>query len=153
MTDLNELNARVKKLEDIEEIKRLKFQYCNLVDAGFLADELGALFTDDGVWEAGEPWGSFEGRKAIVEFFRTQQPAVSFSVHALSNPEIDVVGDTAHARWRTLVPATLNIEEDRVAHWMFCDYTDEYQKVDGRWLFSRVKADVTRVASYSDGWD
>ncbi len=153
MTDLNDLAARVQKLEDIEAIKRLKFKYCNLVDAGFLADELGALFTDDGVWEAGEPWGSFEGRKAIVDFFRAQQAAVSFSVHALSNPEIDVVGDTAHARWRTLVPATFITEEGGAAHWMFCDYTDEYRKVDGHWLFSRVEADVTRVAPYAEGWD
>lgn len=153
MTNANDLDARVQKLEDIEEIKRLKFEYCNLVDAGFLADELGALFTEDGVWEAGEPWGSFEGREAIVEFFRAQQPVVNFSVHALSNPEIEVDGDTARGRWRTLVPATLNLEEGRVAHWMFCDYTDEYRRVDDRWLFSRVKADVTRNAAYAEGWD
>ncbi len=153
MTDLNDLHARVQKLEDIEEIKRLKFKYCNLVDAGFLADELGALFTQDGTWEAGEPWGSFEGREAIIEFFRAQQAVVNFSVHALSNPEIDLDGDTAKGRWRTLVPATLNLEEGSVAHWMFCDYTDEYQKVGGCWLFSRVKADVTRAATYAEGWD
>jgi len=153
MTDLNDLDARLQKLEDIEEIRRLKFKYCGLVDAGFLADELAALFTDDGVWEAGEPWGNFEGKKAIADFFRGQQPAVSFSVHALSNGEIDVDGDTAKARWRTLVPATFNMEEGRVAHWMFCDYTDEYRRVDGRWLFSRIKADVTRTATYADGWD
>ena len=157
MTDLNDLNARLQQLEDIEEIRRLKFKYCNLIDAmvdtANLADELGALFTTDGAWEAGEPWGSFEGREAIMDFFRAHQDAVHFSVHALSNGEIDVAGDTAHARWRMIAPATLVMEEGRVAHWMFCDYTDEYRKVDGRWLFSRVKADVTRNATYAEGWD
>jgi len=153
MTDINDLNARVQKLEDIEEIRRLKFKYCDLVDAGFLADELAALFTDDGVWEAGEPYGDYEGPKAIADFFRTMQGGASFSVHALSNGEIDVLGDTAHARWRTLVPATFNMEEGRVPHWVFCDYTDEYRRVHGRWLFSRVNADVTRTARYAEGWD
>ncbi len=153
MTDLNDLAARVQKQEDIEAIKRLKFKYCKLLDAGNPADELGALFTDDSTWEAGEPWGSYEGREAIVDFFHGHQNAVHFSVHALSNPEIDVDGDTAHARWRLLAPATLNMEEGCVAHWMFGDYTDEYRKVNGHWLFSRVKVNITRNATYAEGWD
>lgn len=153
MTDMNDLLARLQKLEDLEAIRRLKHKYCGLCDAGFQADKLALLFTDDGVWEAGEPWGDFEGPEAIADFFRTMPDAVSFSIHALSNEEIDIDGTTATARWRTLIPATLKLPEGDVPHWMFCDYTDEYRKVDGRWLFSRIKADVIRTAAYSEGWD
>jgi hypothetical protein len=56
MTEMNDLLARIQKLEDLEEIRRLKHKYCGLCDAGFQAKELGRLFTEDGVWEAGEPY-------------------------------------------------------------------------------------------------
>ena len=79
--------------------------------------------------------------------------SVSFSVHALSNGEIDVDGNTAHARWRTLIPTTLKEEGGGVPHWMFCDYEDELRKEAGQWLFTRITAAVTRSASHADGWD
>ena len=153
MSEATDLVARIQQLEDIEAIRRLKYRYCGLCDNGFQADEIAALFFTDGVWEAGEPWGDFEGREAIAGFFRTMPDSVSFSVHALSNGEIDVTGDTAHARWRTLIPATFKQEEGGVPHWMFCDYEDHLRKEGGRWLFTRIKAVVTRTASHAQGWD
>ena len=153
MSEATDITARIQRIEDIEAIRRLKYRYCGLCDNGFQADEIAALFTEDGVWVAGEPWGDFEGREAIAGFFRTMPDSVSFSVHALSNGEIDVDGNTAHARWRTLIPTTLKQEGGGVPHWMFCDYEDELRKEAGQWLFTRITADVTRSASHADGWD
>lgn len=152
MADLNELMSRLEKLEDLEAIRRLKHKYVGLCDAGFQAEKIAELFTEDGVWEAGEPWGSFKGPVAIAEFFRGMPEVVSFSVHALSNEEIDIDGDTATARWRTVIPVTLNSVDGGISHWMFCDYTDEYKKVDGRWFCTRIKADVVRSGDHSAGW-
>ena len=50
----------------------------------------------------GEEWGSYVGIEAIINFFRTMPDAVSFSVHALSNGEIDVDDDSAKARWANI---------------------------------------------------
>ena len=105
-----DLLSRIQLLEDIEAIRRLKFRYAGLCDAGFDAVELATLFTDDAVWEAGEPWGNYVGPKAIGDFFRATPDSISFAVHALSNGEIDVDGDSAKARWRTLIPCSV-IEE------------------------------------------
>ena len=148
-----DLIARINLLEDIEAIRRLKFRYAGLCDVGFDADELAKLFTEDAVWEAGDPWGSFTGPEAIGEFFRGCPDSIGFSVHALSNGEIDVDGDSAKARWRTLIPCSLKDENGLVPTWMFCDYEDEYRKVDGEWLFVRVVGTVTRAASHADGWE
>lgn len=153
MSELDKLMSRIQRLEDLEEIRRLKHRYCGLCDDAFQADEIAALFTDDGVWEAGEPWGNFIGPEAIAEFFKGMPEAVSYSVHALSNEEIDIEGDTAKAKWRTLIPVSLILEGENVPHWMFCDYYDEYRKEGGVWKFSRIKADVTRTASHADGWN
>ncbi len=148
-----DLYSRVQILEDIEAIRRLKFRYAGLCDAGFDADGLAKLFTDDAVWEAGEPWGNFTGPKAIGDFFRTMPESINFAVHALSNGEIDVDGDSAKARWRTLIPCSAIEEQGSVPTWMFCDYDDEYRRVNGQWLFCRVIADVKRSAPHADGWD
>ena len=44
-------------LEDIEEIRRLKFLYCRLCDDGFDVEGLTEVFTEDAVWTAGRGVG------------------------------------------------------------------------------------------------
>ena len=51
------LERRLQRLEDIEEISKLKARYCNFVDGGWDRpthdyDGVASIFTDDGVWEA-----------------------------------------------------------------------------------------------------
>ena len=41
-----DLEARVRRLEDIEAIKQLKARYCALCDAGYDADGIAPLFTE-----------------------------------------------------------------------------------------------------------
>ncbi len=148
-----ELKERLQILEDIEAIRKLKFRYASLCDYGYQADELATLFTDDAVWEAGEPWGDFVGPNAIRDFFLSMPERVSFAVHALSTGQIEIEGNDATASWRTLIPASF-IEEGGInPHWMFCDYEDTYRKVSGDWLFSRVIVKVTHTFAHADGWD
>jgi hypothetical protein len=148
-----ELKERLQVLEDIEAIRRLKFRYASLCDNSFQADELATLFTEDAVWEAGDPWGDFVGPEAIRDFFLTMPERVSFAVHALSNGQIEVDGNDATANWRTLIPVSV-IEGDGInPSWMFCDYEDRYRKVFGNWLFTRVIVKVTKNFAHSDGWE
>ena len=150
--DNAEMIKRLQTLEDIEAIRKLKFRYASLCDYGYQAEELATLFTEDAVWEAGEPWGNFVGPDAIKNFFLTMPDRVSFAVHALSNGQIEVDEHDASASWRTLIPAGF-IEGDRNnPHWMFCDYKDTYRKVAGAWLFSRVIVNVTHTFAHTEGW-
>ncbi len=64
---LEDLERRIKVLEDIEEIKRLKHRYCAYCDDSYDADALADLFTEDAVWDGGER-GRNDGREAIREF-------------------------------------------------------------------------------------
>ncbi len=150
--DDTEIRERLQVLEDIESIRRLKFRYASLCDYGYQADELAKLFTDDAVWEAGEPWGNFVGPEEIRNFFLTMPSKVSFAVHALSNGQIEVNGNDATASWRTLIPASFIEGEGVNPHWMFCDYEDTYRKVSGEWLFSRVIVKVSHTFAHADGW-
>ena len=60
---LESLEKRIRVLEDIEEIKKLKHRYCALCDANYNADALAELFTEDAVWD-GQERGRNDGREA-----------------------------------------------------------------------------------------
>ena len=65
------IEARLRRVEAAEQIRLLKARYCDLCDAGYPADALCSLFTEDGVWDGGE-MGVFEGRDALHRFFSTR---------------------------------------------------------------------------------
>ena len=61
---LEELETRVKTVEDTNAIRNLKARYAELCDDNYTPDGIAALFVDDAVWESG-PLGWVEGRDAI----------------------------------------------------------------------------------------
>jgi len=65
---LEELESRVRTLEDTDAIRNLKARYAELCDDNYNPDGIAALFVEDAVWESG-PLGRFEGREAIRGFF------------------------------------------------------------------------------------
>ena len=67
--ELEELQKKITRLEDIEAIKQLKARYCEICDHDdYDADAMASLFTEDGSWK-GDGVGSAEGREAIRELF------------------------------------------------------------------------------------
>ena len=61
------IKTRLRRVEAAEQVRLLKARYCDLCDAGYPADALTNLFTEDGVWDGGE-MGVFEGRDALHRF-------------------------------------------------------------------------------------
>ena len=50
---LEDIERRLKVLEDVEEIKRLKARYCAYCDDSYDADAIASLFIEDAVWDGG----------------------------------------------------------------------------------------------------
>ena len=103
---LDELETRVRALEDTDAIRNLKARYAELCDDNYNPDGIAALFVEDAVWESG-PLGRFEGREAIREFFRGASRIFTFAIHYSLNSQIEVTGDTARAKWYCSCPAPL----------------------------------------------
>jgi hypothetical protein len=156
---LERLAARVRALEDADAIRSLKARYAELVDARYerggpkpaaelerLAGEIAALFTEDAVWEGGA-LGTQTGRAAIRA--RMAEPTLLFSRHYFVNPRIDVAGDRATARWELLAPCTA---ADGRPMWMAGVEDDEYARVGGVWLHTRMKLGVHFFAPHEKGW-
>ena len=156
---IERLAARVRALEDVEAIRRLKARYAERVDARYergaprppeqlerLADEIAALFTEDAVWEGGA-LGTCSGRPAIRD--RMAQPTLHFSRHYFVNPQIEVVGDRATARWELLAPCT---STDGRPMWMAGVEDDSYARVGDTWLHTRMKLGVHFFTPHERGW-
>ncbi|MCE2487679.1 MAG: nuclear transport factor 2 family protein, partial [Desulfurellaceae bacterium] len=87
---LEELDQRIQTLEDIEAIKQLKARYCAGADERDEEAFVGC-FTEDASWDGGS-FGHYEGREAIRTFFRAIPDRLSFAVHYVMNPQIEVNG-------------------------------------------------------------
>jgi len=153
---MEELLARVQVLEDIEAIRKLKARYCYLCDAGLsdarVRDELLAHFTDDAKVDFGlGPASIYEGKEGLTVFFGTVVPtAISFSVHMVHNPIIEVHGDRATGRWYYEAPTTDAATNH--AQWMMGTYFEEYVRENGDWKFASIKTTWKYISPYDDGW-
>lgn len=146
MTDT--LEASVRSLLDIEAIRALKYRYARLCDAGYPADQLAALFTEDAVWH-GEPFGKYEGRAAIRAFFAATPEMLRFAAHYLTNPIIEVDGDTATGSWYLWEPAVARLTNQ--AYWLMAGYSDQYRREADGWKFTNMTLLVKSFTPYELG--
>ena len=157
---LSVLEERVHDLEGHAAILDLKSRYGARMDERYtragpkpqveldaLADALVALFTEDAVWEGGGPLGTATGHAELRERFR--RPTLMYSWHFFVKPEIQVDGDRATGRWDVL--AMMTTTEGRPM-WMVGVEHDEYRRVDGCWLHSKMHLESQLMAPYDRGW-
>jgi ketosteroid isomerase-like protein len=146
------VTAALRRLEAIEEIRRLKALYCHWADRGYEsagddAKRFAELFADDAVWSGGNGV-PVVGRARIEERFATVRP---FSFHFATNGIIDVDVDAgrATARWSVLAPATT---QDGRALWIAGTYDDALVQTPTGWLFERVTFTAAFRTPYDEGW-
>lgn len=144
-----DLNLRIKILEDVEEIKKLKSMYLYYIDDRDW-DKVLDCFVEDAKTDYG-PWGLYNGKKEIETFFKEIiAPTYSFHHHVTYNPLIDVEEDWAKGRWNLDEAATIK-EGDR-AIWISGRYDDEYLRENGRWKYKSIKITFFYVTPYEEGW-
>ena len=157
---IRKLEARLARVEDVEAIRLLKAHYGELADRRYrpevleneaelekLSHEIARLFTEDAVWDGGEALGVCRGRAEIAE--RMRATTLRFAWHYFVKPQISVEGSRARASWDILAPCTTL---DGRPHWMAGVEDDEYEKVEGEWLHSRMRLRVVFMAPHEHGW-
>ncbi|WP_091530471.1 nuclear transport factor 2 family protein [Fontimonas thermophila] len=131
-------NKMALPLEDLEQIRRLKYAYCRCIDTANIA-ELKTLFTEDASvrYQGGSYLFEAQGRDRILEALENAFHAEAIALHHVNHPEIDFVSPSeATGVWY-------------LKDW-FCDlrhkiitegsalYRDTYVKRDGRWWIQRA---------------
>ena len=146
---LDELERKVRALEDVEAIRNLKARYAAYCDDAYNPDEIAQLFVEDAVWEA-TGLGVFKGREAIRGFFQGASKIFTFALHYSLNPHIEVNGDTARGKWYIFMPCTLG--DGNRAAWVAAKDDEEYVRVNGEWKFKNKVATVLFTAPFEEGW-
>lgn len=146
---LEELAQRVQVLEDIEAIKKLKARYCAAADSGDEEAFVGC-FSGDATWDGGS-FGRYEGRDAIRGLFKSIPNAISFAVHYVMNPQIDVEGQQATGRWYLLEPCTM-VEGGEQAVWGSAFYDEDYIKTDSGWKIANLTLTQAFWSPFDQGW-
>jgi hypothetical protein len=144
---LAELEKKIQTLQDIEEIKKLQYNYCNyLILAKW--DEVIDCFSDDGVVDlhAGFARGKAEFSKLFKEEIGHTHTGKegNYAVH----PIIDVDGDKARGSWihyiqfaqpSKIYPKPSLWTTEDAPNWLQGFYDMEYKKVKGHWKISMLK--------------
>jgi uncharacterized protein (TIGR02246 family) len=137
--DVDSLVSRLRRLEDLEEIRQLFVDYGRHLDAGDV-EAYAELFADEGEILLG-PIGRAKGRAAIVELMtKVKERAQTASFHLVTNPIVRLDGDRASGEvlWTVIKPDAAGKLE--VA--MFGRHYDELVRERGRWRISKRRGRI-----------
>lgn len=146
------LEARIRRLEDIEAIKQLKARYGQACDDDHNPDKVAALFVEDGLWEGRNIGVHARGHAAIKDYIGGVRASgrMRNSAHMFMNPIITVDGDRATGEWRFVMCFTGKVADGTFQyHRIIGFYEDEYVRVDGRWLYQALHVTVEESGPYS----
>jgi hypothetical protein len=145
-----DLEARLKKLEDIEELKQLQAKYGYLIDT-FQPEEVVKLMVDDVRTEYG-PFGDYQGKEEVLAFLNGIMPVAPLMCHEMIMPLITINGDTAKANWYLFGPFTWLQPQGKVAAFIQGKYTNDYVRVGGEWKIKHIRFVPVMNSPYEDGW-
>jgi len=153
---VQELAARVQRLEDTIEIQSLQSKYIHylfkqcfdrIVDECFAKNlpDVSVEFSDSGVYRGLESvralYRSFEVTKTIPGFF---------ILHMTVNPVIEISKDGLSARGHWLSPGAAG--SDRSAAWIWGPFYVDYVKEEGRWRIAHSNLVPLFRNRYETSW-
>ena len=141
--DTTSMEARLKKLEDREEIRQLIMDYGRFLDMKDFRSFSELFAKREGEWIGG--MGRAKGAQAIYELMEStigKDTAMTRSVHLFTNETIQVDGDVAGALTKWVFAVTG--ESNRPQLFFVGHYEDTMIREDSRWKFLRrvVHADI-----------
>lgn len=125
----DELERRLRALEDRAEIAELIARYGPAVDAGD-GEAVAALWSDDGTYRFDDVELEAEGIRALVSYPTHRDYMARGCAHIISAPRIEITGDTAVA----VTHSAVMVHED------------------GRWIGARVSANHWELRRLPEGW-
>lgn len=147
MATLEEIEKRLKALEDVEEIKQMHIRYILALNHQNF-EEMIDCFTEDAILEY-VGVGRCEGKEEVAKFFRRmakhmREIKMFKGGQIIVHPVISVDGDTAKGCWtwyrligppqKFTSPIGLEIMQQTPVPGF---YTMEYKRVDGKWKMWR----------------
>lgn len=147
MADLAALEERIRVLEDIEAIRKLKHRYLRCLD-GKLFDEMGDLFTDDVRTSYFNGEIRTEGKAATLDFFKMGLIEDLVALHHGHHAEIEITGPTTATGIWGLYNYLIDKKHNRRQR-VGGIYHETYVKENGRW---KIRS-ITCRQLFQETWD
>jgi uncharacterized protein (TIGR02246 family) len=143
---MDDVLARLRRLEDVHEIGQLRARYCQYLDDARWP-ELADLFTEDGAFIG---LATARGRAELREFFAgLQEGPLTAWWHFSVNETIEVTGDVAAGDTWLYQPCVVEGEAQIAAG----RYRDRLaRQPDGHWLFAERHVTFFFWVPLADGW-
>jgi len=132
---MEDLESRLRALEDIEQIKKLHQTYINLMD-NLQYEKVLNLFTDDAIVEIRNS-GLKRGKKEIAEVYQAlakSRGVTRYDGHFAVHPDINIKGDDATGTWLIYI-----LFSRPSIQWVQGKNECEYRKENGVWKIKRLK--------------
>lgn len=129
------LEKEIRKLNDIEDIKKLKGKYFRCLDSK-LWDELETTLSPNIVTSYSNGKLVFRGPKEVTNYFKASMPQEEISMHMGHTPEITIESESSASGVWYLQDNLIFTEGSKYAGVGIqggAFYTDKYEKVDGQW--------------------
>ena len=144
--DTKALEARLRRLEDLEAIRQLFVDYGYYLDHGEF-ENYGKLFADDGEVLLG-PIGRAKGPEAICALMtKTLGGRQGSSYHIITNPIIKLDGDTATTDVMWTVVTRDDAGQAKLS--MLGRHRDQVVRQRGEWKFKRREGYVDIPSKYA----
>lgn len=137
---LEEIEKRLRELEDLEEIKKLHRQYIFWVNSRNW-DDIVNSFTEDG-WVHIQGRELHQGKKQLKKLFSVDIAKTNDETHGchfVMQPVISVDGDKATGHWFMCIVFAISTPNGPTLAWRQGRHDCEYVKVNGTWKFKSVK--------------
>ena len=144
---LEELEKRVRTLEDIDQIRKLQVHYVNCLTTASW-DDVFDCFSEDSVVDF--PQGIARGKQQVIAIFRNVVASMHVGLEGnfVVHPIITVDGDTAKGSWllyiqfcrpRDFPSDFTDLIGGETPDWMQGFYEMEYIRQQGEWKISLLR--------------
>src|SRR4030042_1450241 len=165
MATLEELQARLMRLEDIKQIEKLQHTYGYYRDYGDWPKVVDLFAEKDASVEAAD-YGVYRGKEGVRRFYidllgggadKPRRPGILSIVFQLQGVvTVEPDGRTARGRWYGMGmearPSASLHEGELRQTWIHGVYENEYGKEDGKWKIKKLHFNLTFRTPYEKGW-
>lgn len=138
--------ARLRKLEDLEEIRNLRMRYHAFINDG-LFDRVGELYTDDAVIDF-SPAGKASGIESIRAFYLQIPRNLDFVKQFIHNHMVDLDGDRASG----ISYMEARYARDGESVMVALKFNERYRRTPSGWRISETLTDMYFTAPLQKGW-
>ncbi len=149
------MEERIQRLEDIEEIRRLRtnevlaWDRAINMDNEVDLDEIVHHFTQDAILDVG-PFGRYQGHAAIRSYLAEMASQLNFCLHNKSGLVIDLEPGETEATSQSYCLETETIGGQALLVGYILE--ERYRKVGGRWYVSHFKISNYHMTPFERCW-